>query len=260
MQDDLHIDEAESPEPCATCVPRGSVTLPRKYLPLSRLIPIDTLTMPSSPYQPRRSHSRSRSRSPPPRRRNDDRPRANASGFRWKDKTQPADDHDRHDNRRLERGYRDRDTRERDRDRDRGRYQDGRERHRENQRDRYENEGRDDRDRRRGVERPRSRDDSRNGSDARKIDSDALRDSEGRRNPFGGEPTDSPATGEAPRKKEKKKREPKIAPTAEPMIIVNVNDRLGTKAAIPCLASDSIRKFLFLSFLFGSNLQLAHEV
>jgi len=27
------------------------------------------------------------------------------------------------------------------------------------------------------------------------------------------------------------------------MIIVNVNDRLGTKAAIPCLASDSIKNF-----------------
>lgn len=30
------------------------------------------------------------------------------------------------------------------------------------------------------------------------------------------------------------------APSNEPMIIVNVNDRLGTKAAIPCLASDPI--------------------
>lgn len=27
------------------------------------------------------------------------------------------------------------------------------------------------------------------------------------------------------------------------MIVVNVNDRLGTKAAIPCLASDSIKSF-----------------
>ena len=30
---------------------------------------------------------------------------------------------------------------------------------------------------------------------------------------------------------------------SEPMIIVHVNDRLGTKAAIPCLASDPIRLF-----------------
>ena len=31
--------------------------------------------------------------------------------------------------------------------------------------------------------------------------------------------------------------------SGEEMIIVNVNDRLGTKAAIPCLASDSIKNF-----------------
>ena len=30
------------------------------------------------------------------------------------------------------------------------------------------------------------------------------------------------------------------------MIIVNVNDRLGTKAAIPCLGSDPVSKY-FLS-------------
>lgn len=32
-------------------------------------------------------------------------------------------------------------------------------------------------------------------------------------------------------------------PSGEPMIIVHVNDRLGTKAAIPCLASDNIGMF-----------------
>ena len=40
------------------------------------------------------------------------------------------------------------------------------------------------------------------------------------------------------RRREKEAKGPK--PTDEPMIIVNVNDRLGTKAQIPCLASDSI--------------------
>ncbi|KAI9746031.1 MAG: hypothetical protein M1818_000712 [Claussenomyces sp. TS43310] len=46
------------------------------------------------------------------------------------------------------------------------------------------------------------------------------------------------------------KRAPAVAAAAapaaissEPMIIVHVNDRLGTKAAIPCLASDPIRLF-----------------
>ena len=33
------------------------------------------------------------------------------------------------------------------------------------------------------------------------------------------------------------------AQSSEPMIVVNVNDRLGTKAAIPCLASDPISLF-----------------
>lgn len=41
-------------------------------------------------------------------------------------------------------------------------------------------------------------------------------------------------------------RAPAAAPavaSGEPMIIVHVNDRLGTKAAIPCLASDPIKLF-----------------
>ncbi|KAI6710073.1 GPI-GlcNAc transferase complex [Diplocarpon mali] len=36
---------------------------------------------------------------------------------------------------------------------------------------------------------------------------------------------------------------PQAAAHGEPMIIVHVNDRLGTKAAIPCLASDPIKLF-----------------
>jgi hypothetical protein len=39
------------------------------------------------------------------------------------------------------------------------------------------------------------------------------------------------------------KKAPVAAAPAEEMIIVNVNDRLGTKAAIPCLASDPIKLF-----------------
>ena len=46
------------------------------------------------------------------------------------------------------------------------------------------------------------------------------------------------------RKREKKqKKAAAAAQAAEPMIVVNVNDRLGTKAAIPCLASDPISSF-----------------
>ncbi|KAI9885084.1 MAG: hypothetical protein M1823_003139 [Watsoniomyces obsoletus] len=43
--------------------------------------------------------------------------------------------------------------------------------------------------------------------------------------------------------KPKKPMPPPSAPSGEPMIIVNVNDRLGTKAAIPCLASDPVGLF-----------------
>jgi len=44
-------------------------------------------------------------------------------------------------------------------------------------------------------------------------------------------------------KKDKKDKKPK---SSEPMIIVHVNDRLGTKAAIPCFASDRIKEFKIL--------------
>ncbi|RAH48839.1 ubiquitin-like protein HUB1 [Aspergillus brunneoviolaceus CBS 621.78] len=47
--------------------------------------------------------------------------------------------------------------------------------------------------------------------------------------------TDDPARRE---KKEKKKKRPAIP--SEPMILVHVNDRLGTKATVPCLPSDTV--------------------
>ena len=37
------------------------------------------------------------------------------------------------------------------------------------------------------------------------------------------------------------------------MIVVHVNDRLGTKAAIPCLASDPISMFFFFLLLTYTN-------
>jgi hypothetical protein len=36
---------------------------------------------------------------------------------------------------------------------------------------------------------------------------------------------------------------PAVAGYQEPTIVVHVNDRLGTKAAVPCLASDPIKLF-----------------
>ncbi|KAF2767817.1 ubiquitin-like protein [Teratosphaeria nubilosa] len=44
-------------------------------------------------------------------------------------------------------------------------------------------------------------------------------------------------------KKEKKKKAAAIPVSNQPMIVVNVNDRLGTKAAIPCFASDGVKGF-----------------
>lgn len=42
-------------------------------------------------------------------------------------------------------------------------------------------------------------------------------------------------------KKEKKVKKPAaVAAPQQPMILVTVNDRLGTKKAIPCFASDSV--------------------
>lgn len=48
------------------------------------------------------------------------------------------------------------------------------------------------------------------------------------------------ANGDKPPEKQRKEKKSAPAPTGEPMIIVNVNDRLGTKASIPCMASDPI--------------------
>lgn len=43
--------------------------------------------------------------------------------------------------------------------------------------------------------------------------------------------------------KEKKEKKAAMPVSTEPMIIVHVNDRLGTKAAIPCLASDPVSEY-----------------
>lgn len=57
------------------------------------------------------------------------------------------------------------------------------------------------------------------------------------------DPSQPPTAQQVKPPKEKKKKKPPTTTPQGPMIIVNVNDRLGTKAAIPCLASDSIKAF-----------------
>ncbi|KAJ5916662.1 hypothetical protein N7504_000677 [Penicillium tannophilum] len=142
-----------------------------------------------------------RARSRSPSRRDGDRSRPKKTGgFRWKEKRR--DDDTRGEERRLDRGYRDRDERPRSPRRDR----DG---------DRYGDRSRDqDRDR------DRDRDQRRDERDAPREDRVEKKD-----------------------KKEKKKKKPVVPQSSEPMIIVHVNDRLGTKAEIPCLASDPIKLF-----------------
>lgn len=166
---------------------------------------------------------RSRSRSPP-------RKSKKNSGFKWKQKPSnpTAEDGDGRDfrdgpGRRSryddDRGassrpsYRDDDRRDRDRDRDR---------------DYRHPDRRDDRDSYRRRNRSRSRSPRRDRDRPR----DRSRDRESRP------------------KKEKKDKAPAApapAPAAaadgEEMIVVHVNDRLGTKAAIPCFASDDIKSF-----------------
>ncbi|KAL8835557.1 MAG: hypothetical protein Q9176_006834 [Flavoplaca citrina] len=186
--------------------------------------------------------SRSRSRSPPPRRRTDDKRKISSGGFRWKDKSRDTEQYDRSDERRLVRGYRERDREERYRDRgrdDRDRYLDGDLRRLERDGDRRDHRPHDD-SRREGREydsRDRYEDrGSRRNEDERLTE---RRRRESRSPPAPAADTTKPLK-EA---KFKKPKVPKIAPTEQPMIIVNVNDRLGTKTAIPCLASDSIGDF-----------------
>ena len=86
-------------------------------------------------------------------------------------------------------------------------------------------------------ERPRSprrdRDSDRYG-DRRRDDQDRRRDDRDAPREDRAEKTDKKD------KKEKKKKKPVVPQSSEPMIVVYVNDRLGTKAEIPCLASDPI--------------------
>ncbi|KAK0316779.1 hypothetical protein LTR91_009017 [Friedmanniomyces endolithicus] len=154
------------------------------------------------------------------------------TGFKWKDAKPRNDDpsQDARDSGRLERGYRNRSPR------------------RASNRNRDEERcGKDDGERA-GVSAPPQ--DKLGGSKPSQPSNDSAavpvtpsaQLPEPKRDPFATAPSTSnsnPTT--IPPKKQKKPRPPP-APTG-PTIIVHINDRLGTKASIPCLASDSIRAF-----------------
>lgn len=74
---------------------------------------------------------------------------------------------------------------------------------------------------------------------------------------------DEKSAGKEKKEKRERKSAPAMAPVGEEMIIVNVNDRLGTKASIPCLASDPISTSLrtvvpFFFSLFMSRITLTN--
>ncbi|KAL7789905.1 ubiquitin-like protein [Trichoderma ceciliae] len=155
------------------------------------------------------SSRRSRSRSPPRR-----APRG-SRGFRWKDKSRPNDD-----------SYSSYDSR-RDRDRDRdygGGRRDYRDRSRDRGRDRHEG-----RQRSPSPRRHESGSKDKGGEVKRgvgdKIDKNDKNDKKDKKG-----------------KKDKKAPKPTVAAGQE-FIIVHINDRLGTKSAIPCLPSDTVGQF-----------------
>lgn len=197
----------DEPQPCPSKLSAQTKSSPFPFFFSTHAL--DIAKMPPSP-----SRNRSRSRSPP-------RKPKSSGGFRWKDKGSRANDSFSRD---FDERNRDDAPRRSSPPRDRDRYRD-RSPRRDGNRDSYRPRSprRDDRDRYRdGGDRRRSprRD---GGRDERK---------EKRKE-------DKPKSD----KEKEKKPKPVAAPSrAEPMIIVNVNDRLGTKAAIPCLGSDPVSK------------------
>ncbi|KAF1969245.1 ubiquitin-like protein [Bimuria novae-zelandiae CBS 107.79] len=184
-------------------------------------------TRPRSP--PPKEGARSRSRSRSPRRSLPRRPK-NYSGLKWKKNDRGHGDREQARDRDDRRGGYDRDRRD---DRDRG-YRSREDGDRGHGRDRRDDDRRRDWDRPRDDRDRRDRDSDRGGRDR---DSDRRRDKD----------RDSDRRqGDRDRDRESKPKLAAAPPTAvpgEPMIMVSVNDRLGTKAQIPCLASDPVKLF-----------------
>ncbi|CZT45952.1 related to ubiquitin-like protein (HubA) [Rhynchosporium secalis] len=161
--------------------------------------------------------SKKRSRSPPRRSENDtdrprgrrDKPRGGGGGFKWKEK-RSTNDEGEGNGKRLERGYRNRS---------------------------------------RSPRRDREKADNRESKESKpKLgNGNSVEDKFGVADKFGPAKTTKPDEGNTDTPPERAPAAASSVPQAtshnEPMIIVHVNDRLGTKAAIPCLASDPIKLF-----------------
>ena len=110
----------------------------------------------------------------------------------------------------------------------------------------YEDDRRDDRRLERGYrdqERPRPKSPAKDSGRRDDIESKFGPQSEKKRDDVADKFGEQPEKG-GEKERKRKKAAPTIAPVGE-MIIVNVNDRLGTKASIPCLASDPISEYIF---------------
>ncbi|KAK3711310.1 hypothetical protein LTR37_009690 [Vermiconidia calcicola] len=156
------------------------------------------------------------------------------SGFKWKEKKPQAEEDagaGSRDSGRLERGYRDRSPR--------------RDSYRERERDRSPRRDRNGRgdDRYPRDRSPRSRNEGDNDRPGHAQDSRPFKPRRSEDNPNAPDQDNATAPPQSKPKKEKKSKPPPAPISNEPMIIVNINDRLGTKAAIPCLASDSVKAF-----------------
>lgn len=157
----------------------------------------------------------------------DSKPRKQkSSGFKWKSKAPRDEELESRNSGHLERGYRDRSPRrESFRDRDDERSQQRRFDDREDDRRR-------DRSPRGGGGRGNDNYRPRRDDDFSKLAADQA-----------APPPSASDTKPLKEKKDKKSKKLPKPPSDEPMIVVNINDRLGTKAAIPCLASDSVKAF-----------------
>ncbi|CAF9910561.1 MAG: hypothetical protein ALECFALPRED_006686 [Alectoria fallacina] len=205
-----------------------------------------------SPSPPRRDRPRSRS----PRRRHDERPRKSGGGFRWKEKPRYGDDDgDRRDERRLERGYREQERPRRDEGRkDEGRRDEGRRMEGRRDEERRDERKREERERDEGRRDGGRRDEV----EAKFGKGRDVEDKFGSRDDTAEKFGETNVNGDKPPETPKKEKKIAPAPTGEPMIIVNVNDRLGTKASIPCMASDPIR--LFKAQVAASIGRQPHEI
>ncbi|EME46417.1 hypothetical protein DOTSEDRAFT_70424 [Dothistroma septosporum NZE10] len=188
--------------------------LPSSHKHITAMIPDDT-----------------RDRSASPARDAKPKKQKSSGGFKWKDKKPHDEDIDAQGGGRLERGYNRDCSARRDNHRDSDRVRDRDEPSRDGTEDARKDKRYRDRSPRRSGDhgatnsyRPdKPRDE---GKDKKELDEKGF-----------------PIFKDPKPKKDKKDKKLKQITSNEPMIVVNVNDRLGTKAAIPCLASDSVKAF-----------------